>query len=201
MSKLALLLITTAVAAALSGCMGGGAGSPNVKQARPDCVFPDNPSEAAPDWVCTEQAEGMTEGSVGTYEKSGAGVQFMKDQAIASARVALAQRMKVHVQNMIKQYAETTGMGASETVDKVNAAVSKLITKETIAGSRMFKQTTNAKGTLYVLVGIDPAQADKAVKDVVKTSMNNERALWQQFKAAKSQDELAAEIAKMDDKQ
>ena len=199
MSKLTLLLVTTAVAAALSGCVGGGA-SPIVKAAVPDCVFPDNPSEAAPDWVCTHSAEGLTVGAVGIYEKTGAGAQFQSDQAIASARVNLAQQMKVHVSNMIKQYAETTGAGATETVDKVNTSVSKLITKETISGSRMFKSRTNSKGTLYVLVGIDPGQADKAVKEVVKTSMNNERALWQQFKAAKSQDELANEIAKMDDK-
>jgi len=196
MSKLTVLLISTVVAVGLSGCTK----KDLVKESRPDCVFPDNPSEAAPDWVCLEQAEGVTVAAVGTYEKSGAGVQFMKDQAVASARVNLAQQMKVHVQNMIKQYAETTGAGASETVDKVNTSVSKLITKETVEGSRLFKSTTNSKGTIYVLVGIDPAQADKAVKEVVKTSMNNERALWQQFKASKSQDEMAAEIAKMDDK-
>ena len=194
MSKLALLLVAGAIA--LTGCTD----KKLVKESRPDCVFPDNSSEAAPDWICTEQAEGITVGAVGIYEKTAAGVQFQKDQAVAAGRVNLAQNMKVHVQNMIKQYVETTGAGASETVDKVNTSVSKLITKETISGSRMFKQTTNAKGTMYVLVGIDPTQADKAVKDVVKTSMNNERALWQQFKAAKSQDELAAEIAKMDDK-
>lgn len=198
MSKLSVLLVSSMVAVGLSGCTGGPTSV--VKPTRPDCVFPDNPGEAAPDWVCTEQAEGVTVGAVGTYEKSGAGVQFMKDQAVASARVNLAQQMKVHVANMIKQYAETTGAGASETVDKVNTSVSKLITKETVSGSRLFKQTTNEKGSIYVLVGIDPTQADKAVKEVVKTSMNNERALWQQFKAAKSQDELAADIAKMDDK-
>lgn len=195
MSKLSMFLVAAAISAALSGC--GGSKPVAVK---PDCNFPDNPSEAAPDWICTEQAEGVTVGAVGTYEKSAAGVQFMKDQAVAAARVNLAQQMRTHVKNMIKQYAETTGAAASETVDKVNTSVSKLITNESISGSKMFKQTTNSKGTIYVLVGLDPALADKAVKDAVKTSMNNERALWQQFKAAKSQDELAAEIAKMDDK-
>jgi hypothetical protein len=50
---------------------------------------------------------------------------------------------------------------------------------------------------MYVLVGLDPKVAKEAAEKVLKTSMNNERALWQQFKASKSQDELAAEIAKM----
>ena len=104
--------------------------------------------------------------------------------------------MKTHVSNMIKQYVETTGAGASETVDKVNTSVSKLITTQTLEGSRIFKSMTSPSGSTYVLVGMDPALVEKKVKDVVKTSMNNERALWQQFKAKQGQDELANEIAK-----
>jgi hypothetical protein len=50
---------------------------------------------------------------------------------------------------------------------------------------------------MYVLVGLDPKVAKEAAEKVLKTSMNNERALWQQFKAAKGQEEMAAEIAKM----
>ena len=195
MSKLAYVLIASFVVS-LVGCK---ATAP-VAQKRPDCTFPDNPSEAAPDWICNEQLEGVTVGAVGVHEKTGAGVQFQKDQATAAARVNLAQTMKVHVQNMIKQFAQTTGSGASETVDKVNSSVSKLVTKETISGSRMFKSTTNSKGTMYVFVGLDAQLADKAVKDVVKTSMNNDKALWQQFQAKKGFDEMASEIAKMDDK-
>lgn len=195
MSKFTSLSLAALMVSALAGCASN---APVAKT--PDCVFPDNPSEAAPDWVCTEQAEGITVGAVGIAEKSNAGVQFMKDQAVAAARVNLAQQMKTHVNNMIKQYAETTGVGSAETVDKVNTSVSKLFTQEMIAGSRMFKQRTNSKGTMYVLVGIDPEQADKAVKQVVTTSMNNDRALWQQFKATKTQEEMAADIAKLDDK-
>jgi len=51
---------------------------------------------------------------------------------------------------------------------------------------------------MYVLVGFDSKLAQKKTEDVLKTSMKNERALWQQFKAKQGQDELAAEIAKMD---
>ena len=38
----------------------------------------------------------------------------------------------------------------------------------------------------------------QATEQAVKTSMKNERALWQQFKAQKGQDELAAEISRME---
>jgi len=103
----------------------------------------------------------------------------------------------VKVNNMIKQYVETTGAGSSETVDKVNTSVSKLITSETISGSRIFRTVTSPKGGMYVLVGLDPTVTKQTAENVLKTSMNNDRALWQQFKAKKSQDELAEEIAKM----
>ena len=48
------------------------------------------------------------------------------------------------------------------------------------------------------LLGMDPNSVETAAENAIKTSMKNERALWQQFKAQKGQDELAAEIAKME---
>lgn len=189
-------LIASAAAAVLAGC----SSSPktdNVALPPSECVYPDSPRDAAPLWVCDAPVEGVAVSAVGMHEKSAAGAAFMKGQAAADARVKLAQQMKVHVNNMIKQYVETTGAGSSETVDKVNTSVSKLITSETITGSRIFRSVTSPKGGMYVLVGLDPTVTKEATEKILKTSMNNERALWQQFKAAKGQDEMAAEIARM----
>jgi hypothetical protein len=188
-------VVLSALALALTACSFGA--KDGGKRAAADCVFPDSPSDAAPAWVCDGPVEGVAVSAVGAANKSAAGASFMKDQAAADARVKLAQQMKVHVNNMIKQYVETTGAASSETVDKVNTSVSKLITSETLSGSRVFRSTVSPKGDMYVLVGLDPKVAKEAAEKVLKTSMNNERALWQQFKASKSQDELAAEIAKM----
>ena len=126
-----------------------------------------------------------------------AGPNFMKQMAATSARVELAQTMKVEVQNMIKQYAETTGAGDTETVDRVNTSVTKQITKETLVGSRIYRQMPTPTGGLVVLVGLNADTVNKLAEQALKTSMNNERALWQKFQAGKAQDELAAEIAKM----
>lgn len=189
------LLIATA-AAVLGGCSTADK-KVNVNEPPKECVFPDSPKDEAPLWVCDAPVEGVAVSAVGAANKSAAGVAFMKDQAAADARVKLAQQMRVRVNNMIKQYVETTGAGSSETVDKVNTSVSKLITSETISGSRIFRSTTSPKGDMYVLVGLDPTVTREATEKVLKTSMNNDRALWQQFKASKAQDEMAAEIAKM----
>jgi hypothetical protein len=195
-SKLGLVGMTVAMVF-MAGC----ASKKNVASSAPiECVFPDSPKEPAPLWVCDAPVEGVAVSAVGSHEKSAAGPQFMKDQATAAARVVLAQQMKVHVTNMVKQYVETTGAASSETVDKVNTSVSKLITAETIVGSRAFRSTVSPAGTMYVLVGLDPRMAEEQTKNALKTSMRNERALWQQFKAKQGQDELAAEIAKIDNK-
>lgn len=176
----------------LSAC-----GSDEVKTAAPDCVFPDAPASSAPGWICDEPVPGIEVSAVGVAEKSAAGHSFMKNMAATDARVQLAQSMKVHVQNMVKQYAETTGAADSETVDKVNTSVTKQITDETLVGTKVFKTRTSPNGTLYVLLGMDASIAAQVTENALKTSMNNEQALWQQFKAQKAQDELAADIANM----
>lgn len=189
--SIALLSIAAATAALLAGC-----GSKPVAPTVAECVFPDSPRDPAPLWVCDGPVEGVAVYAMGSHEKSAAGPAFMKDQATAVARVRLAQNMRTRVTNMIKQFAETTGAASSETVDRTNTNVSKLITNETIEGSRIFRSITSPAGSFYVLVGIDPALAEQQTKAVIKTSMRNERALWQQFKAKQGQDELAEEIAK-----
>ena len=172
-------------------------GSDDVKEEVADCVFPDAPSAAAPGWICDQPVEGVEVSAVGVAEKSAAGHSFMKNMAATDARVQLAQSMKVHVQNMVKQYAETTGAADSETVDKVNTSVTKQITDETLVGTKIFKTRTSPNGALYVLLGMDASVAATATENALKTSMNNDKALWQQFKAQKGQDELAASIANM----
>ena len=191
MNKAGYLITGIALSALLAGCS-------EEKQDVADCVFPDAPGTAAPGWICDEPVEGVEVSAVGSSEKSGAGHDHMKSMASTSARVQLAQNMQVQVRNMVKRYIETTGAADSETVDKVMTSVTKQITNQTLIGTKIYKTRTSPTGGLYVLVGMDDASVQQATKNAVKTSMKNERALWQQFKAQKSQDELAAEISKMD---
>lgn len=171
--------------------------SSDVKEAEAECVFPDAPGASAPGWVCDQPVEGIAVSAVGVAEKSAAGYSFMKNMAATDARVQLAQAMQVHVQNMVKQYAETTGAADTETVDKVNTSVTKQITDESLVNTKVYKTRTSPKGALYVLLGMDTASTAAATQKALRTSMNNDQALWQQFKAQKAQDELAADIAKM----
>jgi hypothetical protein len=189
------LVIAMGAAGLLTGCLGTTAEVKATAASKaPDCIWPGT-TQAAPGWTCDEPVEGVEVSAIGIHEKSAAGLQFQKDQAAAAARVTLAQQMKVHVANMVKQYAETTGAGSTETVDKVNTSVSKLITNETLEGSRIYKSVVSPTGAMYVLVGFDEKVAARQTEQVLKTSMSNDKALWQQFKAKQGQDELAAAIA------
>ncbi|VAW59123.1 hypothetical protein MNBD_GAMMA08-597 [hydrothermal vent metagenome] len=194
MKNIILLAAGLTVSAFLIGC-----GSEPKKEVVADCVFPDAPDMAAPSWICDEPVPniGIDVYAVGSADKSAAGNDFMKQMAATSARVQLAQRMKVKVNNMIKQYVETTGAADTETVDKVLTSVTKQVTSETLVGSKIYKTRYSPKGNIYVLLGIDPTNVAKISEAALKSSMKNERALWQQFKAKNGQDELAADIAKL----
>lgn len=181
-----------AVALLLTACSGS-----DVKNETPDCVFPDSPNDHAPGWICNEPVDGVAVWAVGVAEKSAAGHNFMKNMAATDARMQLAQSMKVHVQNMVKQYVETTGAADTETVDKVNTSVTKQITDESLVGTKVYQTRTSPNGALYVLLGMDPSVAAMVTKNALTTSMKNDAALWQQFKAQKGQDELASSIANM----
>ena len=159
------------------------------------CVFPGS-DQAAPLWVCNAPVEGMSMGAVGSAVRSDAGMAIMKQIAATEARVRLARNMKVQVQNMIKQYAETTGAGSKEAVDRVNASVAQQITDQTLQGSKVLRSIVAPDGTMLVLVGLDEAAAQKLTETAIKTSMSNDQSAWQQFKSQKGADELAAEIAK-----
>ncbi len=191
MSKITNVLLTSVIALGFAAC----SSQPAKVEKVAECVFPGS-DKPAPTWVCDAPVEGMTVGAVGSAAKSDAGVAFMKQMAATDARVQLAQNMRVQVQNMIKQYAETTGAGSKETVDRVNTSVTKQITDQTLQGTKIFRSIVAPDGTMFVLVGLDEAGVQKLTETAVKTSMNNDQAAWQQFKAQKGQDELAAEIAK-----
>jgi hypothetical protein len=183
----ALAIITSIALVACSGS--------SVKDEFAECTYPDAFDVKAPAWVCGQPVEAYPMAAVGSTAKSAAGFDFMKEQASTSARIALAQQMEVHVTNMVKQYIETTGQGDSETVDQVRTSVSKVLTDQVLLGSKMVNSRTSPNGQLYVLVAIDANSLLLNTQTALKTSMNNDGALWQQFKAEKGQDELAAAIA------
>ena len=149
-----------------------------------------------PMWVCNPEIEGGIAG-IGSAQKSPGGFSFQKTEAISQARDDLARQISVKVKNMVKNFAQSTGVGNAQTFEKVSQQVSKQVANQTLNGSRVKKMWTAPDGTLYVMVVIDKQSVKQASKNAVKTSLKNEEALWQQFQAKKAQAALDAEIDKM----
>ena len=190
------LVALAAVAVALVGC-----GSKPRQEARADCTFLENPTEKAPAWACAPwPAEGFKDTGFGSYQKTGAGAQFAMDQAAAKARAQLALQMGARVTQMIKDFVGTTGSGATETVDRAAESVTKQLTAQTLSGAKIVRQAVDAKGNVYVLVGMDIEGSKRQVEGALQTSIRSQPALWQQLRAGQGQAELAAEIYKMGDK-
>jgi len=162
-----------------------------------DCVFPNQ--QPAPGWTCHEPVPGLEVQAVGTSEVSKAGIAFMNNRAKADALANLAEQFKVKVSKMVKNYIGTTGMGTDETVDAAASSTIKTISSQTLSMAKIYKSRVGPEGRRYVLVGLDEPKTRAAVEQAVKTSMKNEKALWQEFKAQKSHDEMAAGIAAMED--
>lgn len=182
-----LLMIAATVTSVL--IMAGCAGTYDDR-----CKFPGT-DELAPGWVCDEPVDGWAVTASGAGEKTAAGYDFQKQMAMTAARTALAQQVKVHVGNMVKQFAEVTGAADSETVDQARTLTTKQITDQSLVGSKVVKSAQAPDGRLFVLMGIDENAVQTIAKAAVKTSMKNEQALWQKFQAKMSQDELAEAIA------
>ncbi len=171
----------------------GCGGKPTVKEA--ECTYPDALDVSAPKWICNQPIPDVKLTAVGTARKSKAGHSFMLQMAATDGRLQLAQMAKAEIQNMIKNYVETTGTADAETVDQVNTLVTKQITEHTLVGSKVYRSQISPNGMLYVLVGLDPESVSKVGLNAMQTSMKNDAALWQQFKAKIAQDELAASLA------
>ena len=150
---------------------------------------------SAPDWICNGGAN-MEGGvfAVGSAQKSPLGIGFQRQEAMAAARDALSRQMSVKVKNMFKTYMSSTGTGDAQTAERVATNVSKQLSKEVLQGSKLLKTWISPKGTMYVLVGMKNIK--QAVKQVAKTTLHNDQALWQEFKAKKAQENLDAEIDK-----
>ena len=188
------VLVTTAVVFSLFGLTGCGeqpAPKPNLEQCMMD-------GTQAPQWVCDEGAT-MEGGlfAVGSAEKNPIGRSFQKIEAISAARDALSRQISIKVKNMFKQFQATTGIGDAQTADKATQNVSKQISAQTLAGTKVFKTWMSPTGAMYVLVGMpDPQAVQTEVKKAVKTSLHNDKALWQKFLAQKADKDLDAAVDK-----
>ena len=201
--KTKLAMLSTATMLSLSGCFGGNEATPTPTISAPTTPVQDpnlcyEGNVQAPNWLCDPFIEGGL-GAVGSAPKSPLGRSFQQTEAMANARDALARELGTKVKNMFKNFAQTTGVGENQSVEKVATNVSKQISSQNIEGARQKGRWVAPDGTLYLHVVLDPqgvAIFKEEAKKVVKTSLRNDEALYQQFVAKRGMDELDAAIDK-----
>ena len=194
MHRFATFVLTTTFLLVLAACGSSNKQSIDDVVLSPDCVYPDAPDENAPGWVCGEPVDGLEISTVGIAERTSAGISYQRQMAETDARVRLATQISARVQNLVKQYAATTGSGDKETVDRVSSSVTRQLTDAKLVGSRFFTSRTSPNGTLYVLMGLDKELVDDYVRDSMLSSMENDSAAWQRLQADKADDELVDAI-------
>ena len=143
----------------------------------------------APAWVLAGGAEGGLS-AVGSAKLSNAGLNFTRSEALANGRDELARVMQVKVENMFKNFTQTTGIGDKETVDKVVSNVSRQIASQTISGSKQAEVWVSECNELFVLVVADAPAIEKEIKAQAVSSYRNEQALWQQIQAKNALKEM-----------
>lgn len=190
--KAPITLIITSLALAGVGCSSRGP----VAESTAMCTFPRS-DKIAPEWVCDKPVKDLALYAIGTAEWSDAGVSFMRKDALAQARSELAQKLRTNVDDMFKFYTETTGVADSRTIDSVKTSLSRQVSRVSLEGTQIHHSVFAPDGTLYMLIGLDDNSARLAAKQIIRSSYNNDRALWQKLQAKKSFEELSEEITKL----
>lgn len=154
------------------------------------CEF--QPSVQAPEWYCNPEMEGGIAATGSAQANPANDANLQRTMAMASARDALARQMETKVENMLTDWARTTGGGEAQTYEKNFETVSRQVSQQTVSNTRQLKRWLAPDGTLVLLVGMD--KPSEAVKEAINTSMNNQQALWQQFQSKQALEELDKRI-------
>ena len=149
------------------------------------------------------------QGMIKTYtETSGEG----KNQVVDTTNV-MTERLtfnagKEACRMMFKNYVSVEGQRKDTKIDRVEEYVAKdgdkdisgcefsVVVKDLDdSGYKLVDMVKSPAGTYFALVGFTEDGANSKTKKTLKDSMENEKALWKQFKDKKAQQELADEIA------
>lgn len=185
---LTLTVVSLALMLALAGC---GSKVKKIDNERLEQEY-----EHAPDWVLAEYAQ-ETFSAVGSARIGKGGIQFARTEALANARSELARQVSVKVKGLINTFAQQTGIGDDQNLDAFSKQVSKLVTNESLSGSREKDIWISPSEDIYVLAILEPAAVKKSVRRQVISGYQQDSARWQQFEANNGNDELDAEIEKV----
>ncbi len=158
----------------------------------PDGRNPSGPSDM-PEWFTNTPEEDDT-----FIYATGSGdsrkMNIAIDKAKQSASVTISERISAHVSSQVKQFTQEAGMTENTQITEFYQSTSKTVTNNTMSGLTVLKKYPYRKKddtwTAYVLVGLKKGEVNKSMVNLIQ----NEEALYAEFKASQAFEELEASI-------
>ncbi|MGX5174004.1 hypothetical protein ACUR5C_08285 [Aliikangiella sp. IMCC44653] len=149
-----------------------------------------------PDWILSPQIEdGIAESACVAWSGN---MSIDKDEASHIARDRLAKQIDIRAAGMTKAFADKTTTSAGMNTGTTFESVSRQIFDQTLKGSKPTKAglfTIDMKKNFCVMIEVSPEQTKALYNGIVSASgkqlnAEDDRVLFQQFKAWKAQQEL-----------
>ena len=190
------LIIVAAITTLLAAC-----GSTEQKAA-PEAKT-NSLTSSIPQWVLNPVVEDGIAAS--DCVKFSGNLSVDQKMATANGRLALAQQLETRVEGLDKTYANRTDSNDDTTVGSTFSSVSKQLTKKTLVGSRAIKSDIvdiAGKQHFCVLTTLSPTATKELFDAIVKESgrkvnPQDEKFLYQEFKAHKAEQSLEKEIQRL----
>ncbi len=191
------LIIVAAMTTILAAC-----GS-TAKKAEPEVKETNSLTANIPSWVLNPVVE---DGIAATdCVKFSGNLSIDQKMATANGRLALAQQIETRVEGLDKTYANRTDSNDEMTTGSSFSSVSKQLTKQTLSGSRVIKTDIveiAGKQHFCVLTTLSPSATKELFAAIVKQSNRSvnpqdEKFLYQEFKAHKAEKDLEKEIHRL----
>ena len=189
MNKLTKLSTAIAISVAITAC----GSTPET---------PDELNANIPEWVLNPIVEDGI--AAAACVSSSGSMTTDRAQATALSRVDLAQQIGTKVQALDKTYQERVDVDGQAQVGSTFTSVSKQLTEQSLTGARVIKTSYanfDGKNQLCVMTALGSSSTKELFENILKDSqrpvtVDQEKVLYQEFKAYKAQEELDAELMK-----
>ena len=184
--QIASILLTALIVLMVSGC---GSSTPPVRSGSTEApAKQDYSTSGYPDFFLNPPTAEDAFYGVGTAKKQNP--SLAKKTATARARDEIAQAVNVKVSTMLKDFMQESGVGENAQALEFTESVSKQVSSQALAGSKIIKTEVAKDGTFYVLV-------EYALQNAVDASVSearNQEALYNEFKARQGFEALEKEL-------
>jgi hypothetical protein len=124
-------------------------------------------------------------------------LSLAKTVATQRARAEVVRAVQNTVSTVVKDYLQSSGLGADASAIEFNESVTKSVSSKTLQGS-IIDRTEIIDGRIFVMVTYDLAEARMHAKRIAQNTAKKKEALYNEFKARQGFDALDKEIDLME---